>query len=322
MIAAAVPAISRRGLGSLRVELCAVGSQAVFCLVHGGFEVSREMGTCNIPTAMARLTGDREVGASHTYRDVERAGGPAWQGASSGTRHRPVLTRGITNAVLHQDRHAGDLGIPSNHQATTPPPMSPAGSQQSRRHRLLLRRSTTPLAARARRRPPCSTSSTSLTPLSFAGLNDPDADALVLWAMPRGHLRRRRRRHHGAMGRLWRRRRADAEFDAIPTLMMRHQQPPGTHQRRGRCRRRHGAMGRLWRRRRADAEFDAITTLIMRHQQPPGTHQRRGRWLGRVWQLPGSGGTDTRTHRLLLAAYYIRRRKLAGEEGLSLIKCH
>ncbi|KAJ6542337.1 hypothetical protein DFH09DRAFT_1322447 [Mycena vulgaris] len=64
-------------------------------------------------------------------RDVERAGGPAWQGASSGTRHRPVLTRGITNAVLHQDRHAGDLGIPSNHQATTPPPTSPTGSQQS-----------------------------------------------------------------------------------------------------------------------------------------------------------------------------------------------
>ncbi|KAJ6465133.1 hypothetical protein DFH09DRAFT_1487458 [Mycena vulgaris] len=66
-------------------------------------------------------------------RDVERADGPAWRGASSGTRHRPVLTRGITNAVVHQDRHAGDLGIPSNHQAATPPPpTSPTGSQQSR----------------------------------------------------------------------------------------------------------------------------------------------------------------------------------------------
>ncbi|KAJ6601807.1 hypothetical protein DFH09DRAFT_1301991 [Mycena vulgaris] len=75
---------------------------------------------------MARLTG------TGLPRDVERAGGPAWQGASSGTRHRPVLTRGITNAVLHQERHAGDLGIPSNHQATTPPPTSPTGSQQSR----------------------------------------------------------------------------------------------------------------------------------------------------------------------------------------------
>ncbi|KAJ6598206.1 hypothetical protein DFH09DRAFT_1356535 [Mycena vulgaris] len=49
-------------------------------------------------------------------RDVERGGGPTWQGASSGTPHRPVLRRGITDAVLHQDRHAGDLGIPPNHQ--------------------------------------------------------------------------------------------------------------------------------------------------------------------------------------------------------------
>ncbi|KAJ6480077.1 hypothetical protein DFH09DRAFT_1107990 [Mycena vulgaris] len=109
------------------------------------------------------------------------------------------------------------------------------------------------------------------TPLSFAGLNDAAADALVLWAMLRGRLR---------------------------------------------CRR-HGAMGRLWRQRWPDAEFDAITASLMRHQQPPGTHQRRGRSLGRVWQLPGSGGTDTQTQRLLLVAYYIRWRKLAGEEVLT-----
>ncbi|KAJ6545020.1 hypothetical protein DFH09DRAFT_1509381 [Mycena vulgaris] len=168
---------------------------------------------------------------------------------------------------------------PGDSPRSTPPPTSPTGPQESRS-----RKPPTPPTSAAldsasrspRPTPPRSTSSTSSTP----GLNGADADALVLWAMPRRRLRL-------AAAAAAHRCRSPPPTPPPPPTPLKPPMAPAAAATTG--------------------GIEAVAPPLGRNAQqvsPSGMHQRRGRWLERVWQLPGSGGTDTRTQRLLLVVYY------------------